>query len=270
MILRRESDRVLQFQRRIHDQLQNAVNTEAHAEFFFVRLHVNVAGAALHGVGEHQVHELDDGSFVGRLLQFLQFEFLLFGLHFDIGGFAEVVHRLHHLLELFFFRSAVGLVDALDDGAFRGHDRFDVEAGHELDVVHGEDVGGIDHGDGERRADAAERQNLIAFRGFVRNQLDDRGIDFKIGKIDGGHAVLAREKVGDILVREEAQLHQRGGEPAVRLLLEFGRLFQLLWGDDLFLDEQVTQPLRHISPVSRKGGACETADFRGDQRDVSH
>ena len=40
--------------------------------------------------------------------------------------------------------------------------------------------------------DAAERQNLIAFRGFERNQLDDGGIDFKIRKIDGGHAVLAR------------------------------------------------------------------------------
>jgi hypothetical protein len=37
----------------------------------------------------------------------------------------------------------------------------------------------------------------------------------------------------------------------MRLLLELGRLFQLLECDDLFLDEQVTQPLRHISPVSR-------------------
>ena len=33
-------------------RLQHAVNTEAHAEFFFVRLHVNVAGPALHRVGQ--------------------------------------------------------------------------------------------------------------------------------------------------------------------------------------------------------------------------
>ena len=37
----------------------------------------------------------------------------------------------------------------------------------------------------------------------------------------------------------------------MRLLLEFRRLLQLLWGDDLFFHEQVAQPLRHISPVSR-------------------
>src|SRR5208282_774462 len=258
---------VLQFQRRIHDQLQNTVNTEADAKFFFVRLHVNVAGPALDRIGEHQVHELDNGSFVGRLLQFLEFEFLLFGLHLDVGAFAGIVHRLHDLLELGFFRSAVGLLDALDDGAFRGHDRFDVEAGHELDIVHGKDVGGVHHGDGERSADPAERQNLIAFRGFERNQLDHRGIDFKIRKIDGGHAVLAREKVGDILIREETQLHQRRGEPGVRLLLQLGRFFQLLWGYDLFFDEQVTQPLRHISPVFPPSPSpCEAADFRGDQR----
>ena len=238
--LQARGDRVLQFQRRIHDQLQNAVNTEAHAEFLFVGLHVNVAGSALHGVGEHQVHELDDGSFVSGLFQFLEFEFLLFGLHLDVGASPSVVHRLHDLLKLFFFRSAVGLVDALDDGAFRSHDRLDIEAGHELDIVHGKNVGGIHHGDGERSADAAERQDLIALRGFVGNQLDDCGIDFKIGKIDGRHAILAREKVGDILIREEAQLHQRRGEPGVGFLLEFGRLFQLLCGDDLFFDEQVT------------------------------
>ena len=210
---------------------------------------MNVAGTPLHGIGEHQIHQLDDGSFVGGLLQFFEFEFLLLRLHFNVGGFAGVVHRLHHLFELFFFGSAVGLVDALDDGTFGGDDRFDIEAGHELDIVHRKDVGGVHHGDGERRADTAERQNLIAFCRLEGDQLNDGGVDFKIRKIDSRHAILAREEVGDVLIREEAQLHQRGGEPGVRLFLELCCLLQLLWGDDLFLDEQVTEPLRHISPV---------------------
>ena len=182
MIFRRRGDGIFQFERRSHDRLQNAVNTEADAEFFFVRLHVNVAGSALDRIGEHQVHELDDGSFVGSLLKLLELHFLLFRLDLDVARVADIVHRRHHRLQLFFFRSAVGFVDALDDGAFRSHHRLDVEAGHELDVVHGEDVGGIDHGDGERRAHAAERQNLIALGGFVWNQLDDGGIDFESKK----------------------------------------------------------------------------------------
>ena len=36
-------------------------------------------------------------------------QFLLFGLQLDVGAFAHVVHRLHHLFQLFFFGSAVGL-----------------------------------------------------------------------------------------------------------------------------------------------------------------
>src|SRR5208337_755566 len=235
-------DSVLQFQRRIHDQLQNTVNAEADAEFLFVGLHVNVAGPALYSIGKHQVHELDDGSFVGRFFQFAEFELLLFALHLDVG-FAGIVDRLHYVFELFLFGSAVGLVDALDNRAFRGHNRLNVEAGHELDIVHGKDVGGVDHGDGERSADAAQRQDLIAFRGFVGNQLDDGRIDFKIREINSRDAILAREKIGDILIGEEPQLHQRRSEASMRLLLKFGRLFQLLLCDDLLLDEQVTEPL---------------------------
>ena len=84
--LEARGDGVFQFQRRIHDRLQNAVNAEADAELFFVRLHVNVAGAALHGVGEHQVHELDDGSFIGCFFQLPELDFVLFGLQFDVGA----------------------------------------------------------------------------------------------------------------------------------------------------------------------------------------
>ena len=155
--LEARSDRVLQFQWRIHDQLQDSVNAEADPEFLFVRLHVDVAGPALHGIGEHQVHELDDGSFVGSFLQFLELEFLLFALNLDIGSVAHVVHGLHDRLKLFLFGGAVGLIDSLDYGTFRSNDRFDVEAGHELDIVHRKDVRGIHHCDGERSADAAER-----------------------------------------------------------------------------------------------------------------
>ena len=50
--LHARGDGVLQLQRRRHDALQHAVNAEADAELFFVRLHVDVAGSALHRVGQ--------------------------------------------------------------------------------------------------------------------------------------------------------------------------------------------------------------------------
>ena len=244
--LHARGDGVLQLERRRHDALQHAVNTEAHAEFFFVGLDVNVAGAALHRIGQDQVDQLDDGRFVGRSFQIGQLHLFFFGLQFDVG-FVHLRHRLHDLLEVFLLGGAVGLLDAFENRAFRGHHRLNVEAGHELDIVHGEDVGGIDHGDGQRSADAAQRQNLVTLGSFERNQLDDRGIDFKIGKIDGGNAVLPGEKVGDVLVGEEAQLDQGRAQATVALFLDLGRLLQLLWGDDLLFDEKITQPLRHTS-----------------------
>src|SRR5215469_198666 len=237
---------VFQLERRRHDRLQHTVNAEAYAKFLFVGLHVNIAGAALDGVGEHQVHQLHDGSLVGRLLQVGQVHLLLFRLQFDVAV-SQVGHRLHDLLQVILLAASVSLFDAGDNRAFRRHHRLDIEAGHELDVVHGKDVGGIHHGDGERSSHAAQGKNLVTLGGFKGNQLDHRRIDFEIGEIDGGNAVLPGEEVGHVLIVEEAQLHQSRSQTAVRLFLDLGRLLQLLWGNDLFLHQEVTQPLRHAS-----------------------
>jgi hypothetical protein len=146
MILMR-LDGVFELHRRSHDVLHNSVNTETDAVFFLVRLDVNVAGAALDRVGEDQIDELDDGSFVGGFFQGRQVHFRFFGGQLHLGFFAGQV--LHDLFQLFSgFYGAVELADGLGDGRFGGDDRLDVEAGHELDVVHGEDVGGIGHRDG--------------------------------------------------------------------------------------------------------------------------
>ena len=101
MIFRREVIASFSFMRRRHDRLQHAVNTETHAEFFFVGLDVNVAGSALYRIGEHQIHQLDDRSFVRSFLQLRQLHLLLFRLHFDVA-LVHLRHRLHYGFEIFF------------------------------------------------------------------------------------------------------------------------------------------------------------------------
>ena len=168
---------------RRHDVLQNAVNAEANAVFLFVRLHVNVARAPFHGVGQNQVDELDDGRFLGGLLQGREVHLGFFGRKLQRGFFARQV--LHYLVELFdALDVAVELVDCFADGGFRRHYRLDVEAGHELDIVHREDVGRIGHRDREGRSHARKRHNLIADGGFLRHKLDDGWIDFVEFQID--------------------------------------------------------------------------------------
>ena len=51
--------------------------------------------------------------------------------------------------------------DRVGDRGFGRDDRLDVVARHELDVVHGEDVGRVGHRDRQRRAGAAERHDLV-------------------------------------------------------------------------------------------------------------
>ena len=78
---------------------------------------MNVAGPPLHGIGQHQVHQFDDGRLIRCLLQFGEVHLLLFGLQFDIG-IRDVGHRLHDLLEVFFLGGAVGLLDTFLNRTF--------------------------------------------------------------------------------------------------------------------------------------------------------
>ena len=91
--------------RRDHDRLQHAVNTETDAQFFFVRLDVNVAGAALHRIRQNQVHQLDDRRFFGGFLQVGETEFR-FCSACSSRRLRPFPNRLHHLLKLFFFAAS--------------------------------------------------------------------------------------------------------------------------------------------------------------------
>ena len=110
---------------------------------------MNVAGTPFYSVGENQIHQLDDGRFLGGFFQCRQVHFLFFRRKFHVAAFfgAEV---LHHFGEFFAaLHLPIELSDCFVHGGFRGNHWLDIEAGHELDVVHRKDVGGINHGDGE-------------------------------------------------------------------------------------------------------------------------
>ena len=199
-------------------------------------LHVDVAGAFLHCFGQDHVDQLDDRRLVGRLLQLVHRDLFLFGLHLQSG---VVIELLGDLLQLV-VRASVKLFQCFLDGRLRGHHRLDVEAGHELDVVHGEHVGGIHHGDGQRRGHPAQRQHLVAARRFLRDQLDDRGVHLEVGEVDGRNAVLPGQEGGDILVRHEAEFHQAAPQSPPGLLLLVQSASQLFLRKNSFFYEELT------------------------------
>jgi hypothetical protein len=62
-------ERIAELERRGHHGLQHAVDAEPHAQFLFVRLDVNVTGAALNRRQEQRVGEPDDRRFAALLLE---------------------------------------------------------------------------------------------------------------------------------------------------------------------------------------------------------
>jgi hypothetical protein len=103
---------------------------------------------------------------------------------------------------------SVVLLDRLADGDLAGHDRFDVVAGHELDVVHGEDVGRIRHRDGQRRPGAIDRQHQVLLGHLGRDQADHRVIDLEVSEVDRRHAVLLGQQLCDVVFADVAQSDQ--------------------------------------------------------------
>ena len=133
---------------------------------------MDVASAALECVREYQVDQLYNRGFVRGLLEVSKCQLFRIALQFDVG-LVHIGDRLHHLIEVLFLSGPVRLFNSFQNGSFRSHHRLNVEAGHELDIVHGEHIGGINHGNRERGAYSAQRKNLISLGSFVRDQLDD-------------------------------------------------------------------------------------------------
>ena len=138
---------------------------------------MNVAGALFERIGQDQVDQLDDGGVFARSLQLIQrYFFLVFRGCFEIEIDAIPVDLGDLLVDFFqldrVLRSVI-FFQSFRDGSFGGNDRFDIKSCHELDVVHGEDVGGIDARDRESAADAAQRHNHVFLRHIHRDKLDD-------------------------------------------------------------------------------------------------
>ncbi len=178
MILMREVMASRYFMGGRHDVVEDAVDAVPNPELLFVRLDVNVARALLNGRHQHDVHELDDWCFAALLLE--RFRANLFEV-FQYLDIAAVCGK-RHLFERFRrnlerartprdgrFSNGVVRGNGLDNRRFRRHDRLDVVARHELDVVHGEHVRRIGHRNRQRRAGTTERDDLVLLGCFRRN-----------------------------------------------------------------------------------------------------
>src|SRR4029078_12579053 len=98
--------------------------------------------------------------------------------------------------------------------------RLDVVAGHELDVVHGEDIRRIGHGDGDRGAGLVDREDVVFAGDVAGDQLDHAGVDLEVHQVDRRHSELLGEALGDVFFGDVPELDQRFAELPARLFLD--------------------------------------------------
>ena len=66
--------------------------------------------------------------------------------------------------------TAVILRNCLLNTGFSDDHRLDVQARHELDIVHGKDIGGVNHRQRQRGANSGQREDRILLRYFLRDE----------------------------------------------------------------------------------------------------
>ncbi len=154
------------------------------------------------------------------------------------------------------------------DRRLRRDHGLDVEAGQELDVVDGVEVGRVRHRHDERVARAGEGDDLVLVADLARDELRDLGVDLVLVEVDGRDAVLGGEEVGDLPVRDVPQLGEGEAQVVARLALLLLGLAELLEADELLADEELAEAVlgRHaLFSIATRRAALPSTRKRGSE-----
>ena len=244
--------------------LEHAVDAVADPHLLVAGLEVDVGRAALDGLLDHPVHELDDRRVLaagaeddrrvlGEVVQRARGRRVAASICDDVGVVLVLeVGRDGAVAE-------VGVLEALEqllDVGGRGDRRAHLVAGHHRDVVDGEHVGRVDHRDQQRAlAGEGDGHRLVALDGGGRDELGRVGVDAVDGEVEVVEAEAlgdgARELVvGDGAVGDEQPLGR--GAVAVGAL---DRLVDLAARDEVQLDDHVREHASGTAAPGRRGDA---------------
>src|SRR3972149_10619714 len=139
---------------------------------------MDVGGALLYGVGQDEIDQLDHRGVFGGSIQLRQ-------VNFSVIPFWR---RLFLLLEVpdqgpGKAGRVVVSIEGISDRGLWGHHRLDVVARHESDVIDGNDVGRVRHGDREDASGSAQWDQQMFIGEVSGNKLDDSGGDLDVGKV---------------------------------------------------------------------------------------
>jgi hypothetical protein len=231
----------------------------AEAQIFFEGFDVDVAGAVFDGLDQDQVGEFDDGGFFaggGELVEVDFFEDFLGD--FELVGVVGVLFL--GVEDDVFHAGAFGGVECgkfVEDGFFGGDERGDFELGDAADVVNGQDVQGVGHGDEEFVVEARDGEDFVVLDDFVGEEVGDVGGDGKAEEVDGRHVEDAAHRDGEVLFADVGFFDDEFDEARAFLLLLFEEFLDLLGGEEAVFDEGVGDAFSESFGGGEHGGLAE-------------
>ena len=206
--------------------MEHAVDPEADPQVGLGRLDVDVGRPVGHRLGDEEIDEADDGGLVHRLAGLGD----LVGLDHAVGG------DLRHLAGLAV--EPVEAVEGLEELVFGDDDGLDLGLGQGVDVVEGEDVGGVGHGHHQAPFGPSDGQGPVAAGDGLGDEPDGDPVDRIVGQVDELEAGLGGQGPGQVDLGQLAPLDEDPPEglPAAGLLGQAG--VELVLGDEALGHEQ--------------------------------
>ena len=219
--------------RRFH-LVQHAVDAVAHDQPVLERLDVDVRGAHLQRVGDHQRDEPDHRRLGGQVLELL-----------DVGVERELVALLDVADDLAELRLA-GTVEALERGLELGgdrHHRLHLPPGDHAERVDRIRVGRVGHGKHQLVGILVDRQRA-RFAQEARGDLflENRQLGIR-SAVDERQTQLVRQRLGDIALRDQPQRHQQRAELLAGIRLQAQRALERGGIELAALDENFAKAL---------------------------
>ncbi len=214
--------------------LEDAVDAEADLDFFLEGFDVDVAGALLDGLGDHGVDEADDGGLAGHVAELLEFGGRFRVLAGERGGLAFLfaVVALKRVCD-FGFGGDFG-ADTEPRGGAHGGEGFEVER-----IGHRQHQRSFVHAQGEDAGLAEEaRRELFGFGGDQRGPVEPGDGQFE----------LFGQRLRDVALRGEAEVHENAAELLAALALEFERALEVFGVQEALAGEDLAQPHRITLP----------------------
>ena len=234
-----------EFERRCHHLVENTVDAVANAKLFLVRLDVDIGSVSLDGVGENDVDQAHDRCVFGRFFERSEIELFFLFQNLEIGIDDVLFQVVHHLLQLDGVGRTVIAIDGSTKRRLGSDHRLDVVAGHELDVVHREDVGWIDHRESDLGTGLRYWKDRVLPGNVRRNDLNHRFVDPDILEIDRRDTEVLGKERDQIFVADVPQLDQVGTETSALISLYSQGFLELAIIDVARSDQQFAKSVVH-------------------------